>query len=58
MITIEKIMSKPIFMAKDDVTVNEVVKIMVEKNRQPDYWQRQGNNWYNCGTRPGEKDAL
>ena len=51
-------MSKPIFMAKDDVTVNEVVKIMVEKNRQPDYWQRQGNNWYNCGTRPGEKHAL
>jgi len=24
-------MSKPIFMAKDDVTVNEVVKIMVGK---------------------------
>ncbi len=31
MITIEKIMSKPIFMAKEDLTVKEVVKIMIEK---------------------------
>ncbi len=31
MITIEKIMSKPIFMAKENSTINEVVKIMIEK---------------------------
>lgn len=31
MITIEKIMSKPILMANEDILVSEVVKIMTEK---------------------------
>lgn len=31
MITIEKIMSKPIFMAEGDITVSEVIKILIEK---------------------------